>query len=228
LPTVAAHEPSYMTVGLLCDPDGRIGGGAWQQLSELAAEATAIACGPGLGRSDELTELVAWMYNNLTQPVVFDADALNALAERPAALDDPAGPRILTPHPGAFARLLGRDTREALANRESLAGVFAVRTKAVIVVKGHRSYVTDGQRAAHNTTGNPGMATGGSGDVLTGLITALLCQGLSPFDATRLAVHVHGLAGDLAAREVGQIGLIASDLVRYLPAAFRALEAPVD
>jgi ADP-dependent NAD(P)H-hydrate dehydratase len=224
LDTVAAYEPSYMTVGLPCDAPGRIAAAARERIAELAVDATAIACGPGLGRSEELTQLVAWMYGNLSQPVVFDADALNALAARPAVLEAPAGPRILTPHPGEFARLLGRETREAVASREALAGVFAIRSKSVIVVKGHRTYVTDGQRAAHNTTGNPGMATGGSGDVLTGLVTALLCQGLSPYDAARLAVHVHGLAGDLAAAELGQVSLIASDLVNHLPAAFRAAE----
>ncbi len=91
----------------------------------------------------------------------------------------------------------------------------------MIVLKGHHTLVTDGKQAAHNTTGNPGMATGGSGDVLTGIITALLGQKLSPYDAARLGVHVHGLAGDLAAAELGQVSLIASDLVRFLPAAFR-------
>jgi NAD(P)H-hydrate epimerase len=93
----------------------------------------------------------------------------------------------------------------------------------IVVLKGHHTVITDGQRFALNQTGNPGMATGGSGDVLTGVITALLCQGLSPFDAARLGVHVHGLAGDLAAIDLGQVSLIASDLIDYLPQAFQAI-----
>ena len=105
--------------------------------------------------------------------------------------------------------------------QERQAVELAQATGAVIVLKGHHTLVTDGKQAAHNTTGNPGMATGGSGDVLTGIITALLGQKLSPYDAARLGVHVHGLAGDLAAAELGQVSLIASDLVRFLPAAFR-------
>ena len=93
----------------------------------------------------------------------------------------------------------------------------------IVVLKGHETVVTDGQRYSINHTGNPGMATGGSGDVLTGIITALLCQGLAPFDAARLGVHVHGLAGDLAAEELGQVSLIASDLIDYLPKAFQSV-----
>ena len=96
----------------------------------------------------------------------------------------------------------------------------------VIVLKGHRTVITDGKRAAFNSTGNPGMATGGSGDVLTGVITALLCQGLAPFDAARLGVHLHGRAGDLAAAKLGQVSLIASDLLDYLPAAFLSIATP--
>jgi NAD(P)H-hydrate epimerase len=97
------------------------------------------------------------------------------------------------------------------------------RPEMVVVLKGHRTVVTDGMRVSINQTGNPGMATGGSGDVLTGVITGLLCQGLTPFDAARLGVYVHGLAGDLATQELGQVSLIASDLLDYLPRAFQAL-----
>jgi NAD(P)H-hydrate epimerase len=97
----------------------------------------------------------------------------------------------------------------------------------VLVLKGHRTLVTDGQRVTVNTSGNPGMATGGSGDVLTGIITALVCQGLTPFDAAHLGVYLHGLAGDLAADQLGQVSLIARDLVDYLPQAFQSLRAEI-
>ena len=219
-PTVAAFEPSAMTIALPCDEQGRIAGSARAIIVEAAAEATAIACGPGLGRSPELVELVGWLYQNITQPMVVDADALNALAQQPAVLAKAVGPRILTPHPGEFGRLIGREKIE-LAERENLAKEFAKRTGVVLVLKGHRTVLTDGQQLALNTTGNPGMATGGTGDVLTGIITALLCQRMSPYDAARLGVHVHGLAGDLAAADLGQVAMIASDLIEYLPLAWQ-------
>ena len=153
-------------------------------------------------------------------------------------LEHPGGPRILTPHPGEFARLLGwervppdqgqaadkeadKDADKNVCPTEE-AVALAARCKAVVVLKGHRTLVTDGQTQWINTTGNPGMATGGSGDVLTGLIAALACQGLPPWDAARLAVYLHGLAGDLAAAELGQESLVASDLIGFLPRAFVA------
>jgi ADP-dependent NAD(P)H-hydrate dehydratase len=217
---VASFEPSYMTAGLACDLQGRLTLTAQAELIQWIGPATAVACGPGLGRSDELTELVGWLYGALSQPAVFDADALNALAQRPDVLRKPAGPRILTPHVGEFQRLIGNRARLTPEVCEREAQALAARCGVVIVLKGHRTLVTDGTQHVHNTTGNPGMATGGCGDVLTGLLAALLCQHLTAFDAAHLGTHLHGLAGDLAALELGQVSLIASDVVRFLPAAF--------
>lgn len=224
LDVVASFEPSYMTAPLPADDEGRIAEQARDVLEELAAKATAVGCGPGLGRSPGLTRLVGWLYEHLPLPVVFDADALNALAEQPEVLERHAGPRILTPHPGEFQRLTGREKPLLRQQSELAATELAARCQIVVVLKGHRTFVTDGRQQEHNETGNPGMATGGTGDVLTGLITALVCQKLSPFDAARLGVHLHGLAGDLAAGELGQVSMIASDLVRYLPVAFQQFE----
>jgi ADP-dependent NAD(P)H-hydrate dehydratase len=231
---VAAMEPSYMTFGLL-DDDGQIDRAAADAVIKLAAKATAVALGPGLGRSDALAELVAELYAAIAVPMVVDADALVALAERRDALARPGGPRVLTPHPGEFARLTGRspDAASQIAStndrhRSEAASELAARDstgRTVAVLKGHRTIVADAHRASVNQTGNPGMATGGSGDSLTGIITGLMCQGLSPWDAARLGVHLHGLAGDLAARQLGQVSLIARDLIDYLPAAFRELSA---
>ncbi len=221
LEVVAGIEPSYMTSPLPSDRAGRIAYAALDRIVELAARATVVGCGPGLGRSLGLTALVARLYQHLAQPMVVDADGLNALSARPETLARPGGPRILTPHPGEFARLLGVDGVPA-DQRQPRAVEFAARSGVVLVLKGHRTLITDGRREAINPTGNPGMATGGTGDVLTGLITALACQHLSPFDAARLGVYLHGLAGDLAAEELGQESLIAADLIRYLPAAFKA------
>jgi ADP-dependent NAD(P)H-hydrate dehydratase len=217
LPMVAAHEASYMTVGVASDREGRIALDARPRIAALVQTATVVACGPGLSRSLGLDVLVDWLYRTLPQPLVVDADALNALAARPATLAAPGGPRILTPHPGEFARLAG--AKLDAAQRRERAVELAAQWRVVLVLKGHQTLVTDGRRRWSNHTGNPGMATGGSGDVLTGLVTALACQGLEHYDAARLAVHVHGLAGDLAAAQLGQVALIASDLVRFLPAA---------
>jgi NAD(P)H-hydrate epimerase len=218
LDVVAGHEPSYMTVPLPCGADGRLSAKAAHQVNDLAAKATAVAIGPGLGQSPALVELVSGWYSSLAAPLVVDADGLNALAQRQDALSSPGGPRILTPHPGEFARLVDKPLRSR-GDQESMAQKLAGEWQAVMVLKGHQTMITDGRQFSRNTTGNPGMATGGCGDVLTGVITALLCQGLPPFDAARLGVHVHGLAGDLAAAQLGQVSMIASDLLRFLPEA---------
>jgi len=224
--TVSAFEPSYMTLGLTCDAAGRIALADRDELKSQVESASALACGPGLGRSADLNELVAWLYAEVSTPIVFDADALNALAEQPELLKSPGGPRVLTPHPGEFSRLTGVKYDDDPQARRKNCFEFARSIGATIVLKGHQTCISDGRQIAVNSTGNPGMATGGTGDVLTGVITALLCQGLDPFDAAHLGVHVHGLAGDYAAEELGQVSLIASDLVRHLPAAFKSLQLP--
>lgn len=225
LDTVASFEPSYMTVPLPCDRGGRLKPKALVRLGELADDATCVACGPGLGRSKRLLAVVRSLYEHLPQPLVIDADGLNALAAFDHGLKSPGGPRILTPHPGEFARLAKTPDGSKPSRQEQIAQAQQLATEhgIVILLKGHRTIVTDGTHTAENTTGNPGMATGGTGDVLTGIITALVCQGLAPLDAAVLGAHVHGLAGDLAAAELGQVSLMASDLVRYLPKAFLAV-----
>ncbi|MGD0656028.1 MAG: NAD(P)H-hydrate dehydratase [Thermoguttaceae bacterium] len=219
LETVASFEPSYMTVPLPNDAAGRIALAALPKIIELSAAASVLALGPGLGRSDELNQLVGRLYREIEKPMVVDADALNALSTQPEIMGKPGGPRVLTPHPGEFARLVGKKLD---GDRRLEAAVeLAARCGVVVLLKGHRTLVTDGKRHVINATGNPGMASGGSGDVLTGLIAALLCQHLEPFAAAQLGAHLHGLAGDLAAKERGEVSLIARDLVEFLPAAIR-------
>lgn len=225
LDTVASFEASYMTLPLPGDSNGRIKLKSPRRLAEYLAAATCVACGPGLGRSKRLQSFVRDLYQSLPQPLVIDADGLNALATTNDGLSSPGGPRILTPHPGEFSRLAKASTDETPSRAAQVAAAqhLAAEHQVIILLKGHRTIITDGAQTAENTTGNPGMATGGTGDVLTGIITALVCQGLSAFDAAVLGAHVHGLAGDLAAAQLGQVSLIASDLIEYLPSAFRAL-----
>lgn len=227
-PVVAAVEPSYLTAALPEDSSGRIASDAREPLEDLIANSTVLAFGPGCGTSDDLQSLVMWLYVEAEQPLVIDADGINCLAQCLARLPDgrlpkPHGPRIVTPHPGEFARLTNATTEAVQSNREEAASRFARRHGVIVVLKGHQTAITDGERIAINQTGNSGMATGGSGDVLTGLIAALLAQGMTPFDAAHLGAHLHGLAGDLAAAELSQPGLIASDIARYLGKAWLAM-----
>lgn len=226
MPIIAAGNPCLMTASMPQDDHGRFSGSCGTALHSLARSSDVIALGPGLGTSLELIGLVKTLVQNVPGPLVLDADGLNALAGDPAVLAQRAGRLIITPHPGEFARLVKSDTTTVQANRRDLAMEFAGKHELVLVLKGHATIVTDGTRLFENTTGNPGMATAGSGDVLTGIVAALLGQGLTPFDAAQLGVHIHGLAGDLARDELGEVSLIASDLLLYLPAAFLQAETP--
>lgn len=219
---VSSYEPSYLTLPLPDDQDGKLSLLAAPQLLAAYAQQTAGAIGPGLGRSHDLDELVVMIYRSVEQPLVVDADALNALAARNSLAPalQRGGPRVLTPHPGELSRLMHCSISALQAERVRLAVEYAASHQVVLVLKGAGTVVTDGQRVAINTTGNSGMATGGTGDVLTGLVTALLAQQLEPFSAAQLAVYLHGLAGDLAAEGLTQPALIASDLLRYLPRAW--------
>lgn len=225
LDTVAGFEPSYMTLPLPADEAGRIAHSAGDLLLNHFAASDCVACGPGLSRSEELTTLVRVWFNSVPKPMVLDADGLFPLGPQAGGLTVAAYPRVLTPHPGEFARLCGTpaDVRPSREEQVSQAVKLADQYRLVIVLKGHRTVITDGRRTVENETGNPGMATGGSGDVLTGLITALICQGLPAWEAAVLGTHVHGLAGDLAASELTEVSLIASDLLRYLPKALRVV-----
>ena len=224
LSIVAGFEPSYLTVPLTDDDAGRIDGGALETIFEAAAGKDAVAIGPGLGQSAGLRLIVTELYRILDVPLVVDADALNLLAKSVDRLGDHAGPRIMTPHVGEFARLTGASIDEILTNREAIAASFAVDHQLTLVLKGPATIVTDGQRVAVNKSGNSGLATGGTGDVLTGIIGSLLAQGMGAFDAARLGVHLHGTAGDCAAAVLGERALIASDLLAAVGSAWQQLE----
>ena len=219
LSIVATGNPCYLTAPLSNDQDGKLTNVSSNVL-KLAEANNVTAVGPGLGRSDPISKLIAGLVGSIRTPLVLDADGLNALVNQTDSLKHHAGPIILTPHPGEFARLIGSDVATVQARRQELAVVFAGKHQVILVLKGHGTIVTDGRQVYQNQTGNPGMATGGTGDILTGLIAALLGQKLEPFAAAQLGVYLHGLAGDLAQEEVGQASLIASDLLSFLPKAF--------
>jgi ADP-dependent NAD(P)H-hydrate dehydratase len=224
---VAGFEPSLMTIGLGNRDTDELRQEHTNEICELAKNQTALAIGPGMGTDVETIRLVHALYHKLPQPMVVDADGLNALAQWQEGLQHVPGPRILTPHPGEFERLTGEKCNSDPAKRAQQAAKLSqgdTTSQTIVVLKGHHTIVTDGRRVSFNQTGNPGMATGGSGDSLTGILTALLAQGMLPWDAARLGVHVHGLAGDLAAEELGEVSMIASDIIDYLPLAFMQME----
>lgn len=221
-PTVAQFEPSYMTYPLPEDRRGAIDfGAAREELEELISQATVVAVGPGLGQSEGVKMLIRWVIESVKLPTVIDADGLNSLSTQPdliAAIDRPV---ILTPHPGEFARLTDATVAEVQADRKARAAALAAKAgPLVVVLKGEGTVVTDGTKVYVNTTGNPGMASGGVGDVLTGVIAALLGQKLPAFEAAQLGVYAHGLAGDIARDNHGEVGMIAGDVVDALPDAF--------
>lgn len=223
-PTVASFEPSYMTYPVAADPDGLAALEPSRKILErFLPSASVLAMGPGMGQSSDLRELVRWVVRSVQIPTVLDADALNNLAGQTDVLAKLTRPVVLTPHPGEFARLTGRTTEEIQADRETHALALAQTPHLVVVLKGAETIVTDGRRIYVNTTGNPGMATGGSGDALTGVIAALIAQEMDPFDAACLGVYAHGLAGDIARDGNGEVGMIAGDIVDSLADAFHHL-----
>jgi hydroxyethylthiazole kinase-like uncharacterized protein yjeF len=224
----AGFDPCVMTRGLPSGTDGTFAAAASAELLVRAAAADAVAVGPGIGRSAAVVALVAELWRAVRGPAVFDADALWALAQLPVAdRRAHAGPRVITPHAGEFLRLVGREARDPAASDraflEQSAVAVAGALEAVVVLKGPGTFVVaaDPPRQARNDTGNPGMATAGTGDVLTGVVAALLAQGLEPFAAARLAAWVHGAAGDVAAADLGEISLTARDVLARLPVAFQ-------
>ncbi|MCA9036667.1 MAG: NAD(P)H-hydrate dehydratase [Planctomycetaceae bacterium] len=221
---VAGYEPSFMTVGLPVNRRGLLQSSASAIVPSLIKGKDSVGIGPGLGTSPAAASVLRAVFESALCPVVVDADGLNLLARNRLLFMRQKSPVVLTPHPGEFARLTGHSIEQIQANREVLAARFANESGAVVVLKGPGTIVTDGRTLFRNTSGNSGMATGGSGDVLTGVIVSLLGQGLSPFNAAAVGVYAHGLAGDLAAAALGPQGMIASDLLRFLPPAWREID----
>ncbi len=196
--------------------------GAADQILEFAATCDAAVIGPGLSQAAPIAAAVREVVTRIEIPFVLDADGLNAFESAPEILTHGKAPRVLTPHPGEASRLVKTPAEDIRKDRAGTAREMAKRFLAVTVLKGHRTVVTDGTRMFVNRTGNPGMATGGTGDVLSGMIGALLGQGMEPYEAACLGVERHGRAGDLAARRYGQVSMMATDLLEFLPRVFRS------
>jgi NAD(P)H-hydrate epimerase len=191
------------------------------QILEYSMKCDVAVIGPGLSQNPAISAAVREIVGAVEIPLVIDADGLNAFEAFPELLGRGAAPRVLTPHPGEAARLLKSLPTDIQADRTAAAKVLAERFLSVALLKGHRTVVADGKQVYVNKTGNPGMSTGGSGDVLSGVIGALIGQKLSPFDAACLGAQLHGKAGDIAARKIGQASLMATDILNALPEAFR-------
>jgi ADP-dependent NAD(P)H-hydrate dehydratase / NAD(P)H-hydrate epimerase len=213
-----------MTIPLPESEPGLLGEEASKRIVEWLEGKSALILGPGLGTHPQTVRCVHEVLRQVRLPTVLDADGLNALAIDPESIGNIQAPLVLTPHPGELARIRRTTTAEVQANRLAAAQETARACKAVVVLKGAHTVIAEpGGTLYINLTGNPGMATAGSGDVLSGMIGALLGQGYTPSVAARVAVHIHGLAGDLAAAVLGERSLIAGDLVETLPHAFHQL-----
>jgi ADP-dependent NAD(P)H-hydrate dehydratase / NAD(P)H-hydrate epimerase len=218
-----------MTEALPETAEGSLGYGGLARILRLLSGKRVVAVGPGLTCNPETRKLVRDLVAKSRLPVILDADGINAFAGETDRLSGLRRPLILTPHPGEFGRLLGVDTRKVLEDRLSLAPAFARRHRCWLVLKGHRTLVASPAGGVYvNPTGNPGMATGGSGDALTGILAGLLAQGLEVEAALKLGVYLHGLAGDLAAAKTGQTPLLAREILASFPAAFARLRGRHD
>ena len=215
-PILAAKLTEAMVFPLPCDAEGRVSLGAKDAICARLAGCDCALLGPGLGRSEELNKLLPELVAQSNIPLILDADGLNAFAGHIDRLRGAACPLILTPHDGEFARLMPEEPplpREDIVARCEAAARLAKKAGAVVLLKGHRTVITDGKTFYVNQTGNPGMATGGSGDVLAGMILSLLGQGVAPLEAAALGAYLHGAAGDLCAAELGQRGMLPSDMI---------------
>ena len=213
-PIVAHKLDEPMVFPLNCDESGRLNTRAVPQLIERLQSCDAVLLGPGLGRSPAILDVTAAVLQHAACPVILDADGINALEGNIDVVQTAACPVILTPHDGEFRRLGGDSSS---ANRYHSAKELALALGCTVLLKGHRTIITDGKACYLNATGNPGMATGGSGDVLGGVLLALLGQGLDPLRAAAAAAWLHGAAGDFCAEYLGEYGMTPTDMIENLP-----------
>ena len=195
------------------DEDGKFSEKAIDNIAEILPNMDAVLIGPGMGISEVTYQLTSWILQNAKVPVVLDADGINVMSGHIDILRGRTSSTILTPHTGEFLRLGGSDKSDKVLETMRIAQ----ETGCIVVHKGYKTIITDGTTVYRNATGNPGMAVGGTGDVLSGMITALVGQGITPLQASACAVWLHGAAGDICAKEIGQYGMLPSDMLRVLP-----------
>ena len=192
---------------------GKVASWSLHKIRRELNKTDVLVIGPGLGQSQGVQKVVLWLLKNFKGTIVLDADGINVLSGHMDILRCRTAPTILTPHPGEFQRIVGNLSEDAVQQ----AVAFAKEFGCILVLKGHRTIVTDGMQIYHNPTGNPGMAVGGSGDVLSGVIASLVGQGLTLMDAASCGVWIHGAAGDICAKEIGQYGMLPSDMLLAMP-----------
>ena len=210
--TIEAVKLNEAIVFPLPDENGALSEAAVPEILERLPKMDAILIGPGLGLTPGTLAVTKAVLENASCPVVLDADGITLMAAHKDILRGRTGPTVLTPHAGEFARL-GYPTGDRIAAAEAAAGDLG----CILLLKGHDTVITDGSITYINRTGNPGMAVGGSGDVLSGIITALIGQGIAPLEAAAMGAWLHGAAGDLCAREIGQYGMLPTDMLTRLP-----------
>jgi NAD(P)H-hydrate epimerase len=222
---IVSHIAEAMTERLDETPEGTLSEAAIEKVLTLANDRDVLAIGPGVLTHESTRRLVQTVIGRRTRPTLVDADGLNCLAPWPEDLSGDGVPLILTPHPGEMARLVNLSNREVLENRVGVARAFALKRSVILVLKGNRSLIAspDGQ-VYINPTGNAGLATAGSGDVLTGIMAGFLAQKPDrPLESVIAAVYLHGLAGDLAAAKIGMRSMMASDVTRHLGEALKQI-----
>lgn len=210
---IVATKLTEPVVQPLPDDNGTYAVAAYTQVISMLRNKDAVLIGPGIGRSEGSAAVVRSVLKAFPGPVVLDADGINVMIEHKDILRERTSPTILTPHMGEFRRFAGIVAEDRVASAMAVAKELGV----IMLLKGHETVITDGIRCYCNPTGNPGMATGGSGDVLAGIITALLGQGLPPLEAAACGAWLHGAAGDICAAEIGQYGMLPSDMLHVLP-----------
>ena len=225
-PAFALKLTEVMTLPLPETNEQTLSEKALKEITAFSKKTDCLLLGPGLSQNPSTQRLIRSVIKRINLAMVIDADGLNALIGHLNILKDVKDEVVLTPHPKEMARLLALSVEQVQSNRKKVAKDFVLRYNNTLVLKGNRTVVASrGYRFYVNHTGNPGMATAGSGDVLSGIIAAFLAQGLSAFEAAKYGVYIHGLAGDLATQEKTEISLIASDIIAYLPAAFRKIRS---
>lgn len=211
--TVMAVKMTEAIVLPMPDERGMLCSTALPKILKLLPKMDAVLVGPGLGQSEGTLDVVRCVLESFEGPVILDADGINVISRHTDILRGRQAPTVLTPHDGEFRRLGGVITEDRTASAQALANELG----CTVLLKGYRTVITDGKVCYRNTTGNPGMAVGGSGDLLAGIITSLIGQGIAPLEAAACGAWLHGRAGDICAEELGQYGMLPSDMLNVLP-----------